>query len=64
MLKPGRGNLDYRHLTLETGVISQTNGSARLKLQTTDVIVGIKFETGTPHEDAPKQGMIQCSVEW
>lgn len=28
----GRGRTDYRHFTIETGILSNTNGSARLQL--------------------------------
>ncbi|KAL6046750.1 Exosome complex component RRP42, partial [Balamuthia mandrillaris] len=59
----GRGRLDYRHFTLETGVISQTNGSALLKLDTTDVLVGVKVDLGEPKPEAPDQGILRFSVE-
>ena len=38
----GRGCLDCRPLELELGLIAQANGSARLHLGRTDVIVGVK----------------------
>jgi len=59
----GRGNVDYRHFVLETGILTQTNGSARLRLSNTDVLVGIKLETGEPLPDTPDQGRVQVSVE-
>jgi len=59
----GRGRLDYRPFTLETGIISQTNGSARIVLDTTDVLVGIKAELGEPEPDTPNLGKLQVSVE-
>ncbi|KAI1726875.1 3' exoribonuclease family, domain 1 domain-containing protein [Ditylenchus destructor] len=40
----GRGLFDYRPIVLETGVLSSTNGSARVRIDTTDVLVGIKAE--------------------
>lgn len=60
----GRSLMDFRNFYLETGIISQTNGSARLKLQDTDVLVGVKLETGDPDPQAPDRGIINISVEW
>lgn len=76
----GRGRFDFRPFILETGIISQTNGSARyvlatvvfyevykmtrLKLSSTDILVGIKAEIGEPLPNAHDQGVIQVSVEW
>jgi len=59
----GRGCLDYRPFILETGLISQTNGSARLILDGTDVLVGIKVEIGEPDPLFPDQGRISVTVE-
>jgi len=59
----GRGRLDYRPFTLETGIVSQTNGSARLVLESTDILVGIKAELGEPDQATPDQGKILVSVE-
>lgn len=59
----GRGRLDFRSYTLETGIISQANGSARLKLGMTDVLVGIKVEIGVPTKDRPNRGMFKFTVE-
>lgn len=38
----GRGPLDFRQIEIETGVIAQATGSARVRLGTTDVLVGVK----------------------
>jgi len=59
----GRNNLDYRHFVLETGILTQTNGSARVKLAQTDVLVGVKAEIGEPDLDSPTKGKVQLSVE-
>ena len=42
----GRKRQDYRHVTIETGILSNTNGSARLQLNKTSILVGIKVEIG------------------
>ncbi|KAI7863722.1 ribosomal protein S5 domain 2-type protein [Spinellus fusiger] len=59
----GRGRLEYRHLVLETGLLSQTSGSARCRLGDSDVLVGIKVEIGECEQDQPHQGRIVCNVE-
>jgi len=59
----GRSNLDYRHFILETGILTQTNGSARVKLAQTDVLVGVKAEIGEPDLASPNKGKVQLSVE-
>ena len=38
----GRSCLDYRPVELELGLVAQANGSARLHLGATDVLVGVK----------------------
>lgn len=42
MRNDGRGNLDYRPFIVETGILTQTNGSARLKIDNTDILVVTK----------------------
>jgi exosome complex component RRP42 len=58
----GRSCFDYRHLTIETGVLSNTSGSSRLRLAATDVLVGIKVELGRPLP-GQDEGQILFSVE-
>lgn len=64
----GRGRLDFRPIEIETGVIPQANGSARLRLglaprETTDVLVGVKAEIGEPDPSSPGKGSIRFSVQ-
>jgi len=59
----GRGRGDYRSITLEAGIMPQTNGSARIKIGGTDVLVGVKMEVGEPKATAPDQGYVQAAVE-
>ncbi|EGC37720.1 hypothetical protein DICPUDRAFT_29826 [Dictyostelium purpureum] len=40
----GRNRVDYRNFSLETGEIIHANGSARVKLSDTEVLVGVKAE--------------------
>ncbi|OZJ04897.1 hypothetical protein BZG36_02510 [Bifiguratus adelaidae] len=58
--------LAYREITLETGVISQTSGSARCRVGTgSDVLVGVKVEIGeTGATGGPDdEGYVVCNVE-
>ena len=52
-----------RPLTLETGNITNANGSSRVQLMGTDVLVGVKLEVVAPAEDKPDQGMIEVSLD-
>lgn len=59
----GRGCDDYRHMEIETDVVSNTSGSARLRLAHTDVLVGIKAELGAPEPIKPNQGRLEFFVD-
>lgn len=60
----GRGRLEYRHVIMETGLLTQASGSARCRLGDSDVLVGIKVEIGEVDPLKPNQGRIVCNVEW
>jgi exosome complex component RRP42 len=59
----GRSRLDYRPFTLETGILAQANGSSRLILDATTVMVGVKAEIGAPDPMTPNSGSISVSVQ-
>jgi exosome complex component RRP42 len=59
----GRSEDDYRSIALQTGLLKQASGSAKLCLGGTDVLVGIKVELGTPSQDRPSCGTVQVAVE-
>ncbi len=59
----GRGFLDYREIKLETGVIKRAEGSARVKIGNTEVLVGVKLEPGEPFPDTPDKGVIITNAE-
>jgi len=42
----GRGLTAYREIQVEVGVIERAEGSARVRLGKTEVMAGIKIETG------------------
>lgn len=59
----GRSRLDFRPLSVETGLLPQANGSARVVLDGTDVLVGVKAELGTPLIERADEGRVEVSVE-
>ena len=59
----GRGFDEFRQVNIRTRYIQQAEGSARVQLGDTDVIVGIKMNTGTPYPDAPNDGTMTTSAE-
>ncbi len=54
---------DYRKIELDSGVIERAEGSARVQLGKTDVMVGVKIETGAPFPDVPDQGVLTVNAE-
>lgn len=59
----GRKLDEARPITIETGVVSTAEGSARIKCGETDVIVGVKFDIGTPYPDRPDEGALMVNAE-
>jgi exosome complex component RRP42 len=59
----GRGLLDTRSLSVETGIIQKAEGSARVRLGNTEVIAGAKVSLGTPFPDTPDKGLLVVSAE-
>ena len=59
----GRGLGDYREIKTEQGIIEKAEGSAKVLLGKTEVLVGIKVETGTPFPDTPNNGVLTVNAE-
>ncbi|XP_017096441.2 exosome complex exonuclease RRP42 [Drosophila bipectinata] len=59
----GRSRRDYRPMELETGVVSNASGSARLRLANTDILVGVKTEIDVPSPLAPDYGKLEFFVD-
>lgn len=64
MRSDGRKRSDYRPMELETDVVTHANGSARLRLANTDILVGVKTEIDSPHLESPNMGKIEFFVDW
>src|SRR3989338_4890943 len=60
----GRKLTEYRKpITVEYGVVKTAEGSARVKIGETDIIVGVKLEVGEPYPDTPNEGTIIVGAE-
>jgi len=58
-----RSLTDYREIKIELGVIEKAEGSARVLLGKTEVLVGVKVETGEPFPDTPNDGVMTVNAE-
>ena len=58
-----RGLTEYRKIQLESGVIERAEGSARVRLGKTEVVVGVKIATGKPFTDVPDKGVLTVNAE-
>jgi len=59
----GRKFDEMRPLTIETNFIGSAEGSARVKLGNTDVVVGVKLIAGEPFPDTPNTGVLTTNAE-
>ncbi|KDP30849.1 hypothetical protein JCGZ_13792 [Jatropha curcas] len=59
----GRKRDAYRPIFVETGVIPQANGSARVRIGTTEVIASVKAELGKPSALHPDKGKVAIFVD-
>ncbi len=59
----GRGFNEFRNISIEPGVITKAEGSARVKIGNTQVITGIKMDVGEPYPDTPNEGVITTAAE-
>lgn len=59
----GRKFDEYRKIEIETDVASRAEGSAKVKIGNTQVIVGIKMDVGEPYPDTPNCGVMSTAAE-
>ncbi len=60
----GRKIDEYRELKIETGVLDKADGSARVTLGKTQIMVGVIVGVGTPYPDTPKEGALSVNSEF
>ena len=59
----GRAWDEFRPVSIETGYAEMAEGSARVKLGNTDVLVGVKMVVGEPFADTPNKGVLSTNAE-
>jgi exosome complex component RRP42 len=59
----GRKFDEMRQLNIQTNYIRSAEGSARVQLGNTDVVVGIKLMVGAPFGDTPNTGVLTTNAE-
>jgi exosome complex component RRP42 len=59
----GRKKEEFRDLILEKDVSKKAEGSVRVKLGKTEVIVGVKIGTAEPYPDSPNKGNLMVTAE-
>lgn len=59
----GRSLLDFREIEISSNVSNKAEGSARVKLGKTEVVVGIKLGVGEPYPDSPDKGNLTVSAD-
>ncbi len=59
----GREPWDFRKIEIETDVSKKAEGSARVKIGKTEVIVGVKMDVMEPYPDSPDRGNLMVTAE-
>ena len=59
----GRGQFENREIVVETNVSNKAEGSARVRLGNTEVIVGVKLQTQEPYSDHKDEGTLMVGME-
>jgi exosome complex component RRP42 len=60
----GRKLDEFREITIETGVSKNAEGSARVRVGKTEVVVGIKMDVGAPYPDSQDRGNLMVTAEF
>ncbi len=54
---------EFREITIETGVSKNAEGSARVRMGKTEVLVGIKMDVSEPYPDSKDKGNLMVTSE-
>ncbi len=60
----GRETDEFREIVIEENVSKKAEGSVRVKLGKTEVIVGVKMDVSTPYPDSPNKGNLMVTAEF
>ena len=58
-----RGLLDFREIKIETNIVKNAEGSARVKIGDTEIIAGVKIDVAEPYPDHEDEGTFMTTVE-
>ena len=59
----GRKPEEFRELIIEKDISKKAEGSVRVKLGKTEVLVGVKMDVGEPYPDSPDKGNLMVTAE-
>jgi exosome complex component RRP42 len=59
----GRSLDEFREIVIETNVSKNAEGSARVKIGKTEVLVGVKMDVSEPYADSPDKGNLMVTAE-
>lgn len=60
----GRNNYDYRDIDIESGISNKAEGSSRVRIGKTEVIVGVKLDVMEPYADHEDEGTLIVGMEF
>lgn len=60
----GRDLDEFREIVIEKGISKNAEGSVRVKIGNTEVLVGIKMDAGEPYPDSPDKGNLMVTSEF
>ncbi|MCK9596116.1 exosome complex protein Rrp42 [Candidatus Pacearchaeota archaeon] len=60
----GRKLDEFRDIVIETGISKNAEGSARVRIGKTEVMVGVKMDVGTPYPDSQDKGNLMVGAEF
>jgi len=59
-----RNPFDYRNIEIETGISKNAEGSSRVRIGKTEVIVGVKLGVQEPYPDHEDEGTMMVGMEF
>lgn len=60
----GRKTNEFRELIIEKNISKKAEGSVRVKLGKTEVLVGVKMDVAAPYPDSPDKGNLMVTAEF
>ncbi len=54
---------EFREITIETGISKNAEGSARVRIGKTEVLVGVKMDVSAPYPDSLNKGNLMVTAE-